>query len=95
MATTGTKTGTAMPIPATGIAVELQAAAIKFARQSIANGAAIFARFTSSGRKFDSAKDSAAFWTSDIAIGAIMSHKADLGTIKPKGVINYITISII
>jgi hypothetical protein len=45
-----------------------QAAAIKFARQSIANGAAIFARFTSSGRKLGSAEDNAAFWTSDIAL---------------------------
>jgi hypothetical protein len=62
-----------------------QATANEFARQSIASGAATFARFISLGRKLDPAEASAAFWTSDIALlEAIMGGKADLDTIKCK-----------
>jgi hypothetical protein len=73
-----------------------QAAATKFARQSIANGAAIFARFYLVGTKARSGGASAAFRASDIALlEAMMGRKADLGAIKPKGAPrNYVIISI-
>ena len=73
-----------------------QGTAIKFARQSIANGAAIFARFYLVGTKARSGGASAAFRASDIALlEAMMGRKADLATIKPKGAPrNYVIISI-
>ena len=71
-----------------------QATAIKFARLSTANGAAIRPAHLV-GTKARSGGAGAAFWTSDSApLEAIMGRKADLGTIKSKGAPrNYVIIS--